>query len=138
MSIIEKLQKLFYQKKEPFGQAVVRAFSPLFVKIYLAVMVVLNCLIWYLAYYIYKEVDTDLIALHYNVDFGIDYYGSSRKIFYLPFVGLLISLVNFFVYASTFRHKDKKFIGHVLLATATISNILILLSTISVYIINFR
>jgi hypothetical protein len=138
MSIIEKLQKLFYQKKEPLGQAMVRAFSPLFVKIYIAVLLVLNAFIWYLAYFIYKEVDTELIALHYNVDFGIDYYGSSDKIFYLPFIGLLISLINFSVYASSFRHKDKKFIAHVLLATAIISNILILLSTISVYIINFR
>lgn len=40
-----------------------------------------------------KQSDVPIV-LHYNVDWGVDYFGEVKKIFILPLAGLVIFLLN--------------------------------------------
>lgn len=39
-----------------------------------------------------------IIALHYNVISGVDWYGKDYNLYQLPAAGFVISLLNFFLY----------------------------------------
>ncbi len=41
-----------------------------------------------------------ILALHYNVLLGVDWYGAGRNLYFIPGVGFLISAVNFTLYRS--------------------------------------
>jgi hypothetical protein len=112
--------------------------SYLFVKIYLIILLIINLLIWYVAQYIYKAIESEQIALHANIDFGIDYYGSSKEIFILPLMGLMVVLINFILAACFSRNKDRFFIFHLLLFSGILINLILLAAIISVYYINFK
>jgi hypothetical protein len=108
-----------------------------YIKVYLLALFVANILIWAMSFFIDSRIDRQQIALHYNVDFGIDYYGDKNKIYIIPILGVLIIFINFLLLASTSRSRDKKFIAHILMTTALVSNIILLTAAISVYLINF-
>ena len=38
------------------------------------------------------------LALHYNVIFGVDWYGAGRNLYTIPLVGFLVTIVNLFLY----------------------------------------
>ncbi len=107
------------------------------IKLYLFFISFINILEWFLAGYILKQGEGKRIALHYNVDFGIDYYDSIEKIYILPILGILILIINFLLSLLLFRHKAKRFIFHVLLSIALFSNIILFSALISIYLINF-
>ena len=109
-----------------------------FFKVYLAVFLVLNISLWLAAMYIRKAINEPMIALHYNVDFGIDYHGSADKLFILPILGLTFFLVNVVLFSIVRNQKDRKFIGHILCAVAVLANLILLAGIASVYLINFR
>jgi len=108
------------------------------VKIYLSVSALLNILIWLSARFIKKATGTEQIALHYNVDFGIDYYDDAGKIFIIPVLGLIIVLFNYFVAMLVSQNKDAVMIFHILFASALLVNVVLLAAIVSVYLINFR
>jgi hypothetical protein len=103
----------------------------------MSILLVLNIVTWITAKYIAVVVDADQIALHYSVGFGIDYYGDTNQIYVIPFLGLVVILLNFALYSLISSYKDKNFIAHVLFASALVVNIVLLIATYSVYIINF-
>jgi hypothetical protein len=39
-----------------------------------------------------------ILALHYNVLVGVEWYGKGRNLYFIPAVGLIISAVNFVLY----------------------------------------
>ena len=88
--------------------------------------------------YILVEVfikQTDIpIVLHYNVDWGVDYFGEFKNIFVLPFVGLLIFLLNF-VLALKIWSKFKS-LSYFLLSVTLISEVFLWVAGIALYIIN--
>lgn len=92
---------------------------------------------WLQAIFIYRKLSSDLLVLHYNVDFGIDLVGSPRQIFYYPLFGLGIFLLNLIIAAALKQKKDFKVIVHMLLAVSTLLNIFLCLSILSIYFINF-
>ena len=54
-----------------------------YLRVYLVILLLLNLATWFLANSItYQQVIGKNIALHYSVDFGIDYYGPAEKNFY--------------------------------------------------------
>ncbi len=109
-----------------------------FFKIYLAVFLFLNLSLWIAAIYIKKAIDEPRIALHYNVDFGIDYYGSVNQLFILPILGLIIFIVNVLIFSIVRNQKDRKFIGHILCAVAVLVNLILLIGIFSVDLVNFK
>jgi len=112
--------------------------DPLRVKIYLSAMVFVNILIWSLCKFIVSRIGAEQMALHYNVDFGIDYYGNVGNVYIIPLLGLVIISVNFYLFAFASRFKDKIFITHLLFSSAIFANIILLASAISVYLVNFK
>ena len=48
---------------------------------------------WFL--FLFKNfVRSDLTVLHYNIYFGVDWYGAWWNIFFMPIIGAVILLVN--------------------------------------------
>ena len=111
--------------------------SYFYIKIYLVILFLLNISIWALSFFIDSRIEGQQIALHYNVDFGIDFYGDKNNIYIIPVLGLLIIIINFCLIASVSRSRDRRFISHVLMITSMVTNIILLTAVISVYLINF-
>ena len=92
-------------------------FDPIFylyIKIYLFVLLFINMISWLTAGYLNTQMDGGLLALHYNVDFGINLVGEAKKIYIIPLLGLIIIIVNTFLFIFVSRYKDRIFISHIL------------------------
>jgi len=85
-----------------------------------------NLLAWIWILFQIKPQD-ELIFLHYNILFGVDYVGEWWRVFYLPITGLFIFIVNFLIGWVLF-HKDK-FISVILQAVSLICQIFILVAS---------
>lgn len=127
-----------YNFRKNAKSAFFSAWSYTYVKVFLATAVFVNVLIWLIARFIKVTTGTDQIALHYNVDFGIDFYGNAEKIFIIPVLGFIIILFNFLIVMFLQRNKDIIIISYILLITGLLSNIVLLAAISSVYLINFR
>jgi hypothetical protein len=127
----------YYILKQKNGIFFSKLFSETYIKIYLSIALVINVGNWIFARYIDAQIDEKMIALHYNVDFGFDYYGRTAKIYIIPFLGILIIIVNSLLFNSVNVYRDRKFLSHLLLASAILINIILLASTATVYLINF-
>lgn len=129
---------IVYIFRKNVKSAFFNAWSYIFVKIFLGFSVLINILVWLIARFIKVSTGTNQIALHYNVDFGIDFYGNAVKIFIIPVLGLIIILFNFLIIMFLQRNKDIILISYILLIVALLSNIVLLAAISSVYLINFR
>lgn len=74
------------------------------------------------------------IVLHYNVDWGVDYFGEVKNIFLLPLAGLIIYFISG-VLALRLWTKMKS-LSYYLSAVVLISEIFLWLAAIALYIIN--
>ncbi len=106
--------------------------------IFLISFLLVNSLCWYAAFKLNKYAEGSQIALHYSVDAGIDYYGESKNIFILPFLGLVVFFVNLIVFVISFKHKDKSFISYLLFVSAVLVNVVLLTAITSIYFVNFK
>jgi len=104
--------------------------------VYLFFSFVINILNWIVAYYIVANASSNLIILHYNVDFGADLIGEIERIYTIPIVGLIIILINL-ILVFTF-HKKGGFIANSLLLSALIGNVFLLIALGALYLVNFR
>ena len=138
MIIFSKIINNFYQLLNQTKDAFFDIFGYLFVKIYIISIILVNFLIWYISLKIKNYSFDELIALHYNVDSGINLIGPVKDIFIIPFLGIIIFLLNFILVLSLNRYKNIKFISHILLLTALLSNIVLLAGIASLYFINFQ
>jgi len=107
-----------------------------YIRVYLGLVLFFNLANWTFALIVEYRSTLDQVVLHYNVDFGVDLYGTTSRLFLIPLAGLLIFLVNLLVIANIERHE--RFIIHCLLATATIANLLLLIAQMSLYFYNLR
>lgn len=132
---LSKIVDYYYSKKK--NLFIFDIFNILYVKLYLLFIAIVNVLEWLLARFIYSEIDQERMALHYNVDFGIDYYGDTKKIFVIPFIGLFIAIVNLILFVLVAKHKDRYFISQILFLVTLFSNCILLLSIALIYLVNF-
>ncbi|MCK5509968.1 hypothetical protein KAI65_00285 [Candidatus Parcubacteria bacterium] len=132
-----KLFNIFYIFQKNLANSLSGIFAFFYVKVYSAFLVCINILIWFFARHI-MTTGTEQIALHYTVDFGIDFYGDARQIFIIPILGLIIILFNFIIVIILSQNKDFILLSHILLIAALLSNIVLLAAISSVYLINFR
>lgn len=137
-TIILKLFKKFHLKHETFGELISDLLKFFPAKAYLTMLLILNFINWVFAYSINKKVSQDLIYLHYNVNFGVNLIGDVKKIYTIPLLGLIIILINFILLCLIYKYKKDKFIIHLLLSAAFVSNLFLLAGTASVYLINFK
>ncbi len=134
---LSKFINFLYFFRQNFISFFSKLFSYLYIKIYLILLFILNITIWSTAYFIDARIDEELIALHYNVDFGINLIGEAKKIYIIPLLGLVIILINFILATSVSRRRDGMFISHILFISSIVINIILLLAIASVYLINF-
>lgn len=107
-----------------------------YIRVYLILAILLNLLNWTIATIVQYRAKVDQVVLHYNVDFGVDLYGETSRLFIISSIGLLIFFVNLLIAANA--DKQERFIIHCLLATATIANLLLLIAQLALYSYNLR
>lgn len=131
-----KLINYLYLLKEKFSRIVLNLLQFFYIKVYLVAILFLNAINWLAVYFINRRVSQDLVALHYNIDFGVNLIGSVKRIYLIPFLGLIIALLNLILTNSLYRQD--RFAVHLLLAAALLANLFLLTATASLYLINFR
>jgi hypothetical protein len=104
--------------------------------IYLGVAVVINCICWLLAVITQRSLGDSLAILHYNVIFGIDKIGAATSLYQLPLVGSALIIGNFLISVLLVRKREQA-PSHHLLIIAIVGNLMLLISTYLLYIINF-
>jgi hypothetical protein len=82
-----------------------------------------------------KPVDFPII-LHYNVYFGVDMLGSWKQAFALPFLGLVLFIINFSL-SLYFYHQKERIASHILLMATLMLQLSLIIASISVIIINY-
>lgn len=107
-------------------------------RIHLLISIFFQALSWFFAYYIYKNLTGDLLVLHYNVDFGIDWIGDSYNIFYFPLVGLIIFFLSVLLLAIFGPGKNFRFQSNVIMVSVLMSNLGMMSALLLVYLINFK
>ena len=128
---------LYLLRQRLFG-AISYLSSYFFIRLYFIVLLGLNLFSWLVVYLININVSQDLVVLHYNVDFGVDLIGSVKRVYIIPFLGLIVILVNLILVLAFSRGRDFKFFSHLLLAASLVVNLFLLIALGSIYLINFR
>ena len=77
----------------------------------------------------------ELIALHYNIYFGIDLLGSRYQIFLLPILGLIFLIINFLLGLAIYRQE--KILSYFLVGASSFAQIILSLAAIFIILINF-
>ncbi|MFA5961805.1 MAG: hypothetical protein WC848_03940 [Parcubacteria group bacterium] len=94
-----------------------------------------NLVIWSVLKF-YSHPAGSSIILHYNVYFGVDSIGASREVFLLPSIGFIVLLINVLL-SFYFYVKKERIASYVLLLAALMVQLSLLISAISVIIINY-
>ncbi len=97
---------------------------------------ILNILLWMASMFINFRVRDDVIALHHNIYFGITLIGDPEKVYFIPFLGLIIIAVNL-IFANIIK-KEEKFFVYIFSASSLVVNLFLLLGIISIFLVNFR
>ncbi len=74
-------------------------FKDKFFRIVFSLSILLNLILWivlYLIFWPFRETK-DILPLHYNIYFGIDFVGDWYKIFVVPAAGIFFVIINFLV-----------------------------------------
>lgn len=103
------------------------------IRFFLISSLILNLGLFLFFYFFIKQSDIPIV-LHYNVNWGVDYFGEVKSIFILPLAGLIIILLNG-VLSLRLWFKMKS-LAYFLIVISLISEIFLWLSGIALYIIN--
>lgn len=132
----------FYARVYTFGQALGRAFLHIWrfppAKFYLIFNILLQVTAWWQAFAIKNRLTSNLLVLHYNVDFGVDLIGVPGRIFYFPLVGFLVLLLNLILAATLCRRREARPLTHIFLGSSLFFAIFLILALFAVDLINFR
>lgn len=94
--------------------------------------VFINSIIWFNLLRIPKT--DEILPLHYNIYFGIDYMGGWYSLFIVPLFGLFVLLFNFSL--SLFLYFNNKFLSYSLSLVALFVQIILLIASFAVVWIN--
>jgi hypothetical protein len=94
-----------------------------------------NLIDWIILRIFIKPVDFPII-LHYNVYFGVDALGDWKQIFILPFLGLILFLINL-VLASHFYRQKERIASHLLLLATLMVQLSLIIASFSIIVINY-
>ncbi len=122
-------------KGQDLRKTLVAYFGATSIKVFWAVSLLINFILWIFTWLMIRRLPQDLAILHYNITFGVDSLGTPQKLYWLPFLGLLLFLFNAVV--GLFFYKRDKFLLNLLLASSIFVNIVIALALYSVYLINY-
>lgn len=123
-----------FSRKIGSGSATVWRFAPF----YTAIAIFLQLIAWSSAIFIYQHLSGDFLALHYNINFGIDRVGVPGDVFVFPILGLVMLIVNFSLSAFFSQQAAGRFLANVLMFAAVLAGCLLDFGLLSIYLINFR
>ncbi|MFZ2226331.1 MAG: hypothetical protein WA064_02940 [Candidatus Moraniibacteriota bacterium] len=106
------------------------------VLVLLSVSALINLLDWLALIIFLRPPAGTVIILHYNVYFGVDLAGKVLRAYAVPFIGLCILGINFFLAGYFYRQKER-IASYVLLISALIVQLSLLISIISVIVVNY-
>lgn len=104
---------------------------------YLLVGLIAQILLWFFAYQMFRAVGGDLFLAHYNVDFGIDSIGDSRRAFNVPLLGAAVFLLNWLLVILAVGRAHFHFLAHACGLATLLAQVLAALALMSLYLINF-
>lgn len=131
-----KLLNYFQLSRSRLAEIVLYLISLSLVRYYLAFLLSLNIINWFLVYYVNKNVSQSLVVLHYNVDLGVDLIGNVKDIYIIPTLGLAFIIINCLLLLNIYRRG--KFVAHLLLGFSILINLFLIVSTVFIYLVNFR
>ncbi len=94
--------------------------------------VFVNSITWFNLLRIQKT--DEILPLHYNIYFGIDYMGGWYSLFIVPLFGLIVLLFNFLL--SLFIHFKDKFLSYSLSVVALFVQMILLTASFAIVWIN--
>lgn len=157
MISLSKLLNNFHLGRQGFAETAVNLSGFFYIRIYLIINIGINLLSWLFAYIININVSQELVVLHYNIDFGVNLIGNVKQIYIIPFLGLIIVIVNVFLLLMIYDYANQaigriaepgnenepvklasgKIIANFLLAGSLLANFFLLAGLSSIYLINF-
>lgn len=138
MDLISKIVKFLYSAQQRLVAFLSDFLSVLYVRVYLIILFFLNLSLWLLVYVINKQPGQDLIALHYNVDFGVNLIGKASNTYVIPCLGITTILMNGVLSSTLIKQKNSKFIIHTLMISAILVHIFLFAAVATIYLVNFR
>ncbi len=99
----------------------------------LGVSLLINIILWILLWskFGYSQ---DLIPLHFNVVYGIDFVGAARKLYQLPGAGLSILAVNF--YLGKWLYEQEKLFSYFFVFVALAAQLMLAVALAPLLILN--
>lgn len=108
-----------------------RLFVGLLIAAVLALMLDVGLLAWRLPSI---GASQPVLALHYNVFFGVDQVGDWRMAFFMPTLGAFFVIANFLV--AVRLHAHERFVSRVMLGTAFAANVVLAIAALFVILAN--
>lgn len=99
--------------------------------------IVFNICLWLVLYFKLKPISQELdpnIPLHYNIYFGIDYFGHWTQSFIMSGFGLFIILINTFL--AFLIYLKEKFLSYFLIGVCLFSQIVLFIAGVLVVLLN--
>lgn len=94
-----------------------------------------NMINWIILWIWIEPVEFPII-LHYNVYFGVDSVGDYKQVYILPFIGLILFLINLFL-AMYFYAQKERIASYVLLMGTLMIQLSLIVASASVILINY-
>lgn len=98
-----------------------------------AAAILVNISLWVLVLFFLENGSFNVI-LHYNVLFGVDFKGNPSQVFIIPFIGLIIIVLNSII--TKYIYNKEKFIAYLLLSASLICQIFAAIAVIAIILIN--
>jgi len=76
------------------------------------------------------------IILHYNVYFGVDFLDSWEKVYFMPFIGIILLIINVLLGLYFFNRKER-IASHILMIANLMIQLSLLVASISIILINY-
>jgi len=104
---------------------------------YLFFIILLQIVLFALAYLIFRTIGNDLFVYHYNVDFGVDGVGSASLAFNAPIISSVIAFINIILIIIMSRQSSSHFLSQAANLSSILISFLAGLALMSLYLINF-
>jgi hypothetical protein len=130
--------QFFYSAKEKVSRHFSVLFSSRAAYAYIISAILLQAVDWAFAWYIQSRLGAELLILHNNPYFGIDWIASSGQIFMIPAWSAAFLLLDFILSLILVKKNLGRFLANFLLATAVLASVFSLASLFFIYLINFH
>ncbi len=131
-----ELKSIFHFKRADIKDDLAEIWQDVKIRIFILSALFINLINWLISIFINIQMKEEIIALHYNIYFGISLIGDSKQVYLMPGLGLIIIIANLlFVYI--IKREDNFFI-YLFAAASVLVNVFLLLGAGAVMMINFR